>query len=178
MAARGQDRRERRRSERRVRRFTPRMWFVAAGGILGLAAILGVLVVSSGGGEGNGRFPQAGDHWHASYSITICGECEPPFPRSEGNVHTHGSGRIHTHPAKPVEGGRNPTLARFLESTGSRLTNESLELPSGSKYANGDPCPNGQTGHIFLRVNEITRTGIADYVPRDDDRVELGFEAQ
>ena len=179
MATRGQGRRDRRRSERRVRHFTPRMWAVVGGGVLILVALLGVLIASSSDDSGDGgRFPQVGDHWHASYSITICGETEPPFPVSQGGVHTHGNGAIHIHPANPVDAGPNANLARFLAGTRSRLTNDSLELPSGDTYTNGDPCPDGQTGQLFLRVNGITRTGIAEVVPRDNDNIELGFEVQ
>ena len=179
MAARGQSRRDRRRSERRIRRFTPRMWLVMGGGLLILLVILGVLIASAGDREeSGGRYPQIGDHWHATYSITICGASEPPFPVSQGGIHTHGSGAIHIHPNNPVNAGTNATLARFLATTGSTLTNDSLELPSGEEFTNGDPCPDGQTGQIFLRVNGINLAGIADYVPRDDDRIELGFEEQ
>jgi hypothetical protein len=155
------------------------MWFVVGGGLLILLAILGVLIASAGDREGTGgRFPQIGDHWHANYSITICGVSEPPFPVSQGGVHTHGNGVIHIHPNNPVDTGTNAHLARFLASTGTTLTNDSLELPSGEAYTNGDPCPDGQTGQMFLRVNGINMTAVADYVPRDEDRIELGFEAQ
>ena len=149
------------------------------GVVLSLVAILGALMASSGGEEGSGgRFPQIGDHWHADYSITLCGETEPPFPISEGGVHTHGSGVIHLHPTHNGEAGRNANLARFIASTGSRLTDESIELLSGVKYTNGDPCPDGEAGQVFLQVNGIAMTGIASYVPRDGDDIEMGFEAQ
>jgi len=179
MTTRGQSRRERRRSERRVRRFTPRMWLVMGVALLMLLAILGALIASSGDGEETGgRFPKIGDHWHATYSITICEESEPPFPVSNGGVHTHGNGSIHLHPNSPVDAGTNANLARFIASTGAKLTNDSLKLPSGDEYTNGDPCPDGQTGQMFLRVNGINMKGVADYVPRDNDRIELGFEVQ
>ena len=180
MARRGQERRERRRSERRVRRFTPQMWLIVAGVGLGLVALMGLLVVSSGVGDVGqaGRFPQIGEHRHANYFISICGESEPAFPVSEGDVHTHGSGSIHIHPANALDAGRNATLSRFLDGAGARLTNESIELPSGVSFTNGDLCPDGRTGQMFLRVNGVTVAGVADYVPRVEDSVELGFEAQ
>jgi hypothetical protein len=154
------------------------MWLVIGGVALGFVAVLGVLIASSGDEAGGGRYPQVGDHWHASYSITLCGKTEPPFPVSSGGVHTHGDGTIHIHPVLAGEAGRNATLARFLAGTGSRLTDDSFELPSSVKYTNGDPCPDERTGQMFLRVNGITMTDIATYVPRDTDKIELGFEAQ
>jgi hypothetical protein len=150
------------------------------GGIgLGFVALLGVLIAFSGGGDGaEGRYPQIGDHRHADYSATLCGESEPPFPISSGGVHTHGLGTIHIHPTQAGEAGLNANLARFIAGTGSRLTNESIELPSGLKYTNGDECPDGGIGQMFLRVNGITTPDMASYVPRDGDDIELGFEAR
>ena len=179
MAIRGQGRMERRRGERRTRRFTPRMWLIMGGVLLGFVGLLGVLIASSGDGdEAEGRFPQVGDHRHANYAVSLCGEGEPPFPASGGGVHTHGNGLIHIHPTNASAAGPNANLARFISTTGSRLTDNSLELPSGMKYTGGDECPDGQTGQMFLRVNGITMPDIAGYVPRDGDDIELGFEAQ
>ena len=150
------------------------------GGIgLGLVGLLGVLIAFSGGGdETEGRYPQIGEHRHANYSITLCGERERAFPISSGGVHTHGDGVMHIHPTHVAEAGLNANLARFIASTGSRLTNDSIELPSGVQYTNGDECPDGGTGQVFLRVNGITMLDQAGYVPRDGDNIELGFEAQ
>ena len=178
MALGNQSRRERRREERRVKRFSMRMRFIMGGIALGFVALLGMLIASSGSEEEGGRFPQVGDHWHADYSITLCGESTPQFPISSGGVHTHGSGTIHIHPTHAGEGGLNANLARFIASTGSRLTDNSIYFPSGVKYTNGDPCPNGETGQLFLRVNGITTLDIASYVPRDVDTIELSFEAR
>jgi len=177
MTTRDQGRRERRRSERRVRRFSRKTWVLIGAITIAVTMIAGILIMASGDGESeDGRFPQIGDHWHASYSITICEGKEPPFPVSDGGVHTHGSGAIHLHPKNSSEAGKNANLARFIAGTGSRLTDRSIEFPSGVKLTNGDPCPDGQTGKMFLRVNNITMPAIASYVPRDGDIIELGYE--
>ena len=153
------------------------------GGIgLGLVGLLGALIAFSGSGDGTeGRYPQIGSHWHAGYSITACGAAEPRFPddfATSPDIHTHADSVIHIEPRNPSAAGRNATLARFLAGTGSRLTNESIELPSGVKYTNGDECPDGGTGQMFLRVNGITTLDIATYVPRDGDDLEFGFVVQ
>mgnify|MGYP004212087781 CR=1 FL=1 len=158
---------------------TPRMWLIMGGIILGFMGLLGILIASSGSGDDNGgRYPNVGDHWHAEYAITLCGETEPPFPASPGGVHTHGDGLFHIHPTHAGEAGLNANLARLIASTGSRITNDSLELASGAQYTNGDECPDGQTGRLFLQVNGIAMSDIATYVPRDGDDLELGFEVQ
>ncbi|MBI2855545.1 MAG: hypothetical protein HYX93_01710 [Chloroflexi bacterium] len=178
MTTRDQRRRERRRGERRIKRFDPRIWIGVGGVGLVFVAILIALMATSGDGDGGGtRYPQIGDHWHAQYSITICGDREPPFPvPSSGGVHTHGNdGLIHIHPQQPTEAGSNATLARFMAGTGGRLTNDLIRLPSGDEYRNGDQCPDGQEGRVFLRVNGLASAEIASYVPRDGDRVDMGL---
>lgn len=177
MTTRDQGRRERRKSERRVRRFSRKTWLLIGTITVAITVIAGILIMSSSDGEGGeGRFPQIGDHWHASYSITICGSKEPPFSVSDGGVHTHGEGAIHLHPKNPSEAGKNANLARFMAGTGSRLTDSSIEFPSGVKLTNGGTCPDGQTGRMFLKVNNITMPVISSYVPRDGDIIELGYE--
>ena len=176
MAYRGQRRVERRRGARRLRQLSPRTWFAVGGVGLAFLGILIGLIVVSGSGSGGGRFPQIGDHWHADYALSVCGESVPAFPATEGGVHSHGDGLIHIHPTHPAEAGANATLARFIASAGGRLTNDTIRLPSGEEYTNGDPCSNDQPGQVFLRVNGIPTTTIASYVPRNGERLELGFE--
>ena len=175
MAIRGQGRMERRRGERRTRRLTRRMWLILGSGVLGLVVILAALIAFSLRESGNGHFPQIGDHWHAEYTITICGENERHFPASEGGIHTHGSGSIHIHPKHDGESERNANMARFLAGANAKLTNNSLRLPSGVEYTNGDLCPDEQAGQMFLRVNGIPIANITSYVPGDKDVIQLGF---
>ena len=175
---RNRDRRERRRSERRARKITPRTWLTLGGVLAGFVVVLVFLIVTSGGAGSGGRYPAIGDHWHARYNISICGESVDTFPASPGEVHTHGDGLFHLHPLRLGEAGRNSNLARFMASTGSRLTNDSIQLPTGEVYTNGDECPDGTPGRLYLRVNGVAMSDIAAYVPRDGDELEFGFEAQ
>jgi hypothetical protein len=178
MAIGNQDRRERRRGQRRAQRLTTRMWLIMGGFVLALVVILGLLIAVTGDGDGGGLYTNVGDHIHAEYSVIVCGEAEPTFPVSSGGVHSHGDGSIHIHPSSPSEAGLNANIARFVASTGSRITDEYIELPSGVQYTNGDLCPDDQPGQMFLRVNGITTQEIASYVPRDGDVIEMGFEVQ
>mgnify|MGYP005852066557 CR=1 FL=1 len=119
--------------------------------------------------------PRVGDHWHAHYTIRVCGRTLPPLPGTTGAVHTHGDGLIHVHPGVR-EQGRNATLALFMATSGGALTEDSLALPSGARYASGDPCPDGRPGRVTLRVNGRPVTPVGTYVPRDRDVIVLAFE--
>jgi hypothetical protein len=178
MTAREQRRMGRRRGPRRVRRFTSRTWFTLGGIGIAIVAVVGALIVMFGGGEGSGGYPQEGDHWHADYTITVCGETVPDFGMTPGGIHTHGKGVVHLHPTRPEEAGPSANMARFMAGAGGRLTDTSLRLPFGDEYNNGDPCPDGDSGQVFLRVNGIPSVNIASYVPRDGESVEFGFEPQ
>ena len=179
MAMRGQGRVERRRGERRVRKFTPKMWLGIGASMAALLAFLGILIwLSSSEDVSGNRYPQIGDHWHAPYTVYICGEALPTDGESDGQVHSHGDGRIHIHPQSAVDVGRNATLQRYFASVGFELGDERIKLPTGEEYSTGDECSNGDVGEVFLRVNGIRILDISAYVPRNDDIVEVGFGAQ
>ena len=179
MAMRGQGRVERRRGERRVRKFTPKMWLAIGGSMMILLGFLGFLIWASSSDDGSGqRYPQIGDHWHAPYTVVICGEDLPTDEASDGQVHSHGDGRIHIHPQSAVDVGRNATLQRYFASVGFELDDDRIKLPNGEEYSNSDECPEGGTGEVFLRVNGIRLSDISTYVPRDDDIIEVGFGVQ
>ena len=148
--------------------------------VIGLVSILllGLLffLLSGTSEEDAGvRFPQIGDHWHADYSITICGEKQPILPYTDGGIHTHGDGRMHLHPKQMIESGRNANLARFMATAGGSITDELIELPGGETYKNAHICPNGNEGKIFLKVNGLLSKEISSYVPRDEDVLEFGI---
>lgn len=98
-------------------------------------------------------YPRMGDHWHARYTVAVCGRTVGPFPATEGAVHSHGGRIIHIHPYRPSEAGANANLARFFLNSGGELTSTSLVLPSGRRYANGDLCPDGRPGGVVVKVN-------------------------
>jgi hypothetical protein len=82
-------------------------------------------------------------------------------------------------------------LARFFANGGGELTNESLRLPGSTQtYHNGDPVPgDGRPGRVFVLVNSVPpcdlpdsdepiHTVLANYVPRDGDRIRVVFVAE
>lgn len=121
------------------------------------------------------NLPQQGDHWHAEYSIKICGQRLPDRPYSQGGIHTHGSGRIHIHPHTEREEGRAANLGRFFRSFNGTLTSTTLHVPGHGRYENGDRCPGGERGRVQVYVNGETITNPATYVPQDGDVVRFVF---
>lgn len=121
--------------------------------------------------------PLVGDHWHAILTISICGEVQPPLAATPGDVHTHGDGLIHIHPNSPQTAGANANLARFFSTTGIVLTSDTLQLPGGRLYRNGDPCPDGTAGRVLVTLNDVEVTDLQATIPRDGDTVKLEFAA-
>lgn len=140
---------------------------------------LAALLVGGGywayGAWGTRPLPRPGDHWHADYEIVVCGRTLPHQPYSQGDVHTHGSGRIHVHPHTRETAGRRANLGRFVRSLGGRLGDTVLVLPDGRTYRNGDRCGN-EPGRVSVYVNGRRLDRPARYVPRDGDRVRITYE--
>ncbi|MGH7792414.1 MAG: hypothetical protein ACREOB_08890, partial [Thermodesulfobacteriota bacterium] len=87
--------------------------------ILAIIRALGYLLVKMSQAK---KFPKVGDHWHAEYEVIICGMKMPILPYTQGNIHTHGDGRIHIHPEYSYEAGKNANLGRFFSNAGGLLT--------------------------------------------------------
>ena len=143
-------------------------------GLLAPAAFVGIMV-SAATRPKTTQGAIVGDHWHAQFTIAVCGRALPPFPPSNGGVHTHGDGLIHIHPGNPAEGGANANLGRFLASVGVRLTPESLQLPDGVAHRNGDKCPDGKAGVVHVLVNGKDNSAWDAYVLRNRDVVVIEF---
>lgn len=147
-----------------------RLWPWALGGVvvLGVAAVgYGILT--------RPPYPRVGAHWHAPFSVEICGRALA-FPPSPGNTHTHGDGVIHVHPETDEEG-RQATLATFFASLGVSLKSGELVLPDGRRFRDGDRC--GQTpGRLRLWVNdrEMPVEEFLRYYPQNGDRVRVRFQ--
>lgn len=123
----------------------------------------------------SGNYPTVNDHWHAPYQVTICGKNLPPFPRKEGDVHTHGNGRIHIHPYSKKAAGKNANMKAFMNSVGGTITDTRLVLPSRGTYENGDLCSGGEPGTVQVIVDGEMIDDPDGYVPRDGDEITIKF---
>ncbi len=120
--------------------------------------------------------PFIGDHWHATYEATVCGDLQPPPPTWSGGVHTHGDGILHIHPFAESEEGAGARLTKWLEYGGGLLDEDEVRLPgSPTTYANGDECPDGEVGEVQVFVNGERVAEYEDYIPQDGDRIAIVF---
>jgi hypothetical protein len=112
--------------------------------VIGVIIVLGVLLIAFARAdrrEATAVPPQIGDHWHAAFGITLCGEVSPPileFENREG-VHTHGDGVIHIHPFSSNGAGRNATLGLFLKGGNIELSDTAISV-GDKRFENGDKC--------------------------------------
>ncbi len=152
------------------KRATDRLW---AWGFAALV-VLGVAVVAHGI-RSRPPYPRVGAHWHAPFSVEVCGRALS-FPPSPGNVHTHGDGVIHVHPETDEEG-RGATLAAFFQSLGMSVQQDGLVLPGGRRFRNGDLCGD-KPGRLRVWVNdrELTVEEFLRYYPQDRDRIRVSFQ--
>ncbi len=121
--------------------------------------------------------PRVGDHWHATYTYTVCGEKQPAFPTWEsGGVHTHGDGIIHSHPFSAAYEGPGARLVKWFGYGGGKLTSDTVRAPGSNKeHKNGDQCPDGSTGVVQVFVNSQKMDDFSRYISRDGDRVRIVF---
>jgi len=150
---------------------------VYGAGALALAFIVVYWMVPWFNQPASQELPSRGDHWHARYSIVLCGESIPPRPYSDGGIHTHGQGKIHIHPHSPSTAGKNADLSTFFESFRGELTNQKIAIPMVGTYQNGDKC-NGKPGEVAVFVNGRRISDPASYVPQDGDSIQIKFQAQ
>lgn len=121
------------------------------------------------------ELPGLRSHWHAPYSIQVCGMEHPPLPYSKGDIHTHGQGQIHIHPESPATAGTNANLSAFFESIGGTITRNRLSLPPMLNKRNGDTCGDGEEGELSVYVNGNEIDNFTEYVPRDGEKVIIYF---
>lgn len=143
-------------------------WKLAGG-----AAILGVALLTVL--DRGDTLPTTQSHWHADYSIEICGKTLRPQAASPGDVHTHGDGLIHIHPSSYRTAGENANLGRFFASFGGTLRESLLDVPGVGTYRNGDRCGNGERGRLAVYVDGDPIRDPRAYVPQDGDDIRVVF---
>ena len=155
---------------------------------IGLVVLLGVglIAISAAGRESGADVePLLGDHWHAAYGVYACDEFLPPVNDAipdESGIHSHGDGLIHLHPLSTNYTGEDADLAAFGETTDLEITEESIAMPSGETYQNGDDC-GGEPGEVQVKVwsgpgdteGRMLEGDFADFAPQDGDILTVAF---
>jgi len=124
---------------------------------------VGVVVYArseNGGGSDNSVKPRARlsegepfDHWHAAFSISVCGEEQPPPTDAEADVlgiHSHGDGLAHIHPFATRASGENATMKRYFDQIGLKVTDDGFETAAGKTYKEGETACGGKPGELVL----------------------------
>ncbi len=126
--------------------------------------------------------PRVGDHWHATYEISVCGEPQPNVRQWPGGVHTHGDGVVHLHPQSASEEGAGARLVQWFAyggdalGTGGKLTKDELQIPGQREvWKNGDECPDGTQGVLQVFVNGVKMNNWSRYIPQDGDQIRILF---
>jgi len=117
---------------------------------------------------------QPGDHWHANYTVVVCGETKQPFLYSQGDIHTHGNGRIHIHPHSANSAGPEANLQNFIESVGGSMTNHSLVIP-GWGIDSSKGC-DGKKSEFNVYVNGYKVKNPTNYTPQNGDSIQFAIE--
>lgn len=98
------------------------------------------------------------DHWHAAFGIDICGQFQgnvSDIGPDRYGIHTHQDGLIHIHPFGGSASGERATFSVFAEQSGIEVTDDSLTLPDGQSFTNGDDCETddgSEPGRVALYV--------------------------
>jgi len=148
-------------------------WAIAGGVVLAFIVLVVALARQP-------RTVRVGDHWHARLTIELCGKTLPPLPPAPGDVHTHGDGIMHIHPATTISAGRNASLQTFFRTTPVVIRPTSIAA-GGERYKNGDACPDGRAGTLKALVRRDGESGFRGhrnflrYLPQDGDEIRLVF---
>jgi hypothetical protein len=130
------------------------------------------------------RGANIGEHWHAPYSIEICGKKLAAYPFVEGEIHTHGDGKVHIHPQTQAYALDNANLGRFLEAVETTIGREDgknfITFPNGDRYEDGDKCPRSSSAYdLIVQLNGKTYAGDPSrMVLHDTDSVLIRFGPQ
>ena len=115
-------------------------------------------------------------HWHATLSLTACGEPIkfPPVPRGGmlgpeiRHLHEGDEGQVHIE--SQVQRKEDIMVGAFLADVGIAFSEKQL-----GKYGAGDKCPDGRTGKVAFAVNGKPNNEFEKYVMQDGDKIEIKF---
>jgi hypothetical protein len=123
----------------------------------------------------------AGEHWHASYKIYICGQRMTNYPTVEGEIHSHQDGFIHIHPSSQTFTGPNANLAAFFALYETQLgqTPEGkrfIAFPDQTRYEDGAKCPDGKRYNLeLLNMGDKIDGDPGAFTPHEGDEVVIRF---
>lgn len=159
----------------------PWIWWA----VLGVVVVLGIVGIALSRTEYQDAASPADvppianrDHWHAAYDTSLCGELVPPIEdqRDPKGIHTHSDGIIHIHPFVRSAAGDNAVLSEFTDAIDMTLTDDSLRVPGGELYEEGETECDGEPGIVQVLVDgEVVTEGIPDIRLEDRQLITIAF---
>lgn len=143
-------------------------WIFPASIVAILALGIGIIGFARGKTEtatGNTEHPiaqltadqQVFDHWHAAFSVYVCGVEQPPVSDVKADingVHTHSDGLVHIHPFNLQASGKRATMSRFFDQTGIEVSGDTITLPyevqGGRSFTSGKDTCGGEPAEWVL----------------------------
>jgi hypothetical protein len=178
-----QQRRARARSPLKKRR-RGAIWFTAFLVALLAAGTFGI-VFSRANPPPVTRGASVGEHWHAAYRIYVCGNRVANYPSVEGEIHSHGDGFMHIHPATPAFSGDNANLGQFLRLYETGLGQlpdgkKTLVFPDGTVFKDGGRCPNDKKRYNVELLNKGKKVegDPGRFLPHEGDAIVIRFGPQ
>lgn len=175
-----QQRRARERAPLKTRRRGSRTFLV--GLLVLLLAGVGLIAVFRTSRPPLTRGAIAGEHWHASLRINICGKQLSAFPNVEGELHSHGDGFMHIHPQTPAASGDLASMGTFFATYQTSLTEDAdgkrtLSFPDGTSYSDGDRCDGKGRRYDIVVTNkgEPVDGDPSAFLPHNGDAVVITF---
>ena len=86
--------------------------------------------------------PQRGDHWHAAFGISVCGEFLPPLMSQvdADGIHSHQDDLIHIHPFFESSAGQNARMQLFFDNMGMSVSPDEIVLGDRDVLTIPDSC--------------------------------------
>lgn len=124
----------------------------------------------------------AGEHWHASLKMFICGKQVTNYPTHEGELHSHGDGFMHIHPQTAAASGDLASLGTYLSLYQTQFTQDAkgkrtLTFPDKTHYSDGDKCGKKGRGYDFVFTNKGDKIegDPSTFLPHDGDVIVIRF---
>ncbi len=146
----------------------------------------GALIFFSRGEQAEAAAPILGDHWHAAYGVSVCGEFLPALGdarQDTSGIHTHRDGLMHIHPFSTRYTGDGATLGAFAEQVGMTLEDDLLQTPGTGELANDGGDCGGEPAVVQVKVwdgpadNEgrMLEADFANFAPADGSAFTVAF---
>lgn len=94
------------------------------------------------------------DHWHAGYSINVCGNEIGPVVDDGPDVlgiHTHaGESLIHIHPFRLQSAGENARMQHFFDQVGMEVTDTGFKMPDGQVFSEEETTCGGEPTELTM----------------------------